>query len=247
LNAVSSTAIEQLERRANGRSFLELRLSSTSGVNPMSGSTVAGIREILRTQAANPDLHGLFISAEGRLFCAGADVKEFAAFDVQDFRAYMTDILAMYLEMTRFPKPIASLVHADALGAGAALAFFSDFVLAAKTVRFGLPEVQRGLAGGGYLMARMLGRQLAAEWVMLGRPFTAADAQRMGLVNEVCDASEIEARAAALAAELATLQPSGLAVAKKSLAGGFTTDLESAMQLHVAAQTEAFEKMRTGR
>ena len=116
---MSSTAIEQLERRANGRSFLELRLSSTSGVNPMSGSTVAGIREILRTQAANPDLHGLFISAEGRLFCAGADVKEFAAFDVQDFRAYMTDILAMYLEMTRFPKPIASLVHADALGAGA--------------------------------------------------------------------------------------------------------------------------------
>jgi len=247
VTAVSSTAIERRERRVNGRTFLELRLSSASGVNPMSGSTVAGIRGILRTQAANPDLHGLFISAEGRIFCAGADVKEFATFGVQEFRAYMTDILAMYLEMTQFPKPIASLVHADALGAGAALAFFSDFVLAAKTVRFGLPEVQRGLAGGGYLMARLLGRQLAAEWVLLGRLFTATDVQRMGLVNEVCDADELDARADALAVELAALQSSGLAVAKKSLAAGLSTDLASAMQQHVAAQTEAFKQMRKER
>lgn len=244
---MARTAIERRERRANGRTFLELRLSSESGVNPMSGGTVEEIREVLRTQAANPQIHGLFISAEGRLFCAGADVKEFATFGVPQFRGYMTGILAMYLEMARFPKPIVSVVHADALGAGAALAFFSDLVVAARTAKFGLPEVHRGLAGGGYLMARLMGRQRAAEWVLLGRTFTAEDAQGMGLVNEVCDAAQIDARADALACELAALQPGGLAVAKASLAGGLSTDLESAMQMHIAAQTEAFARMGSSR
>ena len=237
---MNRTAIERRERSAGGRTFVELRLSSTSGVNPLSSATVAEIRESMREAAQDAGVHGLFVTAQGRSFCAGADVKEFRAFGVEDFRRYMTSILAMYLEMVRFPKPIVSLVHADALGGGAALAFFSDFVISVRGAKFALPEVHRGLAGGGYLMPRLLGKQMAAEWVLLGRTFRAQDALAMGLLNVVCEVDELEAHAERIAAELALLSPEGLAVAKKSLHAGLTMDLPSAMDAHIAAQTEAF-------
>jgi enoyl-CoA hydratase/carnithine racemase len=157
----------------------------------------------------------------------------------------MADVLDMYAEMTEVRKPVISLVHADARGGGAAVALFSDFVIAADTARFALPEAHRGLAGGGYLMPRLVGRQRAAEMVMLGRTYSAADMLAMGLVNEVCAASEIEASAARLCAELGTIPPGSFAVSKRSLAAGLSVGLREAMAVHVEAQTEAFVLARS--
>ena len=238
------TRLERGERRAGGRTFTEVRLVSESGVNPLSSGTVAELRELLRTQAAGGERHGLFIRAEGRSFCAGADVKEFRAFGTEDFRGYMEGIMALYAEMLACPQPIVSVVQADALGGGAALAFFSDLVISARGAKFGLPEVQRGLAGGGYLMPRLLGKQRAAQMVLLGRSLTADEALQLGLITEVCEVSGLDARAQAMAEELAALAPEGLAVAKASLAAGLSLDLLPAMQAHVAAQTEGFARGR---
>ncbi|RYZ11922.1 MAG: enoyl-CoA hydratase/isomerase family protein [Comamonadaceae bacterium] len=235
-----STTVERTERQAGGRVFTEAWLRSPSGANPLSGDTVEALRALLREQASRRDRHGLFIRAEGRAFCAGADVKEFARFDRAAFHAAMTAILGLYAEMIRFPQPIVSVVQADALGGGAALAFCSDFVIAGRGARFGLPEVHRGLAGGGYLMPRLLGKHRAAEMVLLGRSLDAAGALRLGLIGEVCEAHELEPRAQAIAEELAALAPEGLAVAKVSLAGGLSSDLDSAMAAHIEAQANAF-------
>jgi enoyl-CoA hydratase/carnithine racemase len=241
------TTVSVRERRAKGRVFTQLHLTSDSGVNPLSSGTVQEIRETLQRLCAPGTAHGLLLSAEGRSFSAGADVKEFRSFDLGDFRRYMSDILAMYAEMTEFPKPIVSLVHADALGGGAALAFFSDFVIAVDSARFGLPEVHRGLAGGGYLMPKLIGKHRAAEMVLLGRSFSASDMLGWGLVNEVCSAGEMEERAHALCEELATLSVEAFAVAKASLSGGLALSLREAMERHVMAQTEAFARARTER
>jgi len=232
------------ERRAGGRVFVDLCLSSDSGVNPLSSGAVKQIRDTLRRLSADDTAHGLIIRAEGRCFCAGADVKEFRGFGLDDFRRYMTDILAMYAEMSEFPKPIVSLVHADALGGGAALAFFSDLVIAVESAKFGLPEVHRGLAGGGYLMPRLVGKHRAAEMVLLGRSFGASEMLAWGLVNQVCPAVEIEARAQALLEELAALDVGAFAVAKASLSGGLAVGMREAMDRHVTAQTKAFSRAR---
>jgi enoyl-CoA hydratase/carnithine racemase len=207
-------------------------------------ATVEEIRATLRRLAPPGAAHGLLLSAEGRGFCAGADVKEFRTFGLTDFRRYMTDILAMYAEMTEFPKPIVSLVHADALGGGAALAFFSDFVIAAQGARFALPEVLRGMAGGGYLMPRLIGKHRAAEMVLLGRTFGADEMLAWGLINTVCPAAELAERAQALCEELASLSEGAFAVAKRSLSGGLGLGLREAMDRHVTAQTEAFAVAR---
>ncbi|MBU6273112.1 MAG: enoyl-CoA hydratase/isomerase family protein [Betaproteobacteria bacterium] len=227
-----------------GVAFGEVTLSSANGVNPLSLSAVRALREQLAALAGPQAPHGLVIRAEGRFFCAGADVKEFRDFDADRFRGYMTEVLGLYADLIDAPRPILSLVQADALGAGAALALCSDFVLAADPVRFAFPEAQRGLAGGGYLMPRLIGRQRAAEMVLLGRPLSAQRAEQLGLVNEVCAPEAFAARTRAWLAEIAAIAPGAFAVGKRSLAGGLSVDLRQAMDWHVQAQTEAFIQAR---
>ena len=242
---MSDTRLTYDERKVAGITLGEIRLDSDSGVNPLSGSTVRAMRERLRSVASADGPHAVTVSASGRCFCAGADVKEFRRFDEAAFRDYMTEILAMYADMIEVGKPIISVVHADARGGGAALAFCSDFVIAADTARFALPEAHRGLAGGGYLMPRLIGKHRAAEMVLLGRDFSAADMLAMGLVNEICVVQDLSARTDALVAELARIPLSAFAVGKRSLAGGLSVGLREAMAWHIKAQAEAFMCSRT--
>ncbi len=238
------TSVTYSIREIGGVTAGEFHLASDSGVNPLSSTVVREIRERLKALDNLDPPHVLLVTAAGRCFSAGADLKEFNDITREGFRQYMADILAMYAEMAEVRKPIISLVHADARGGGAAVALFSDFVIAADQARFALPESHRGLAGGGYLMPRLIGKQRAAEMVLLGRTYSADDMLRLGLVNEVCPAAELEARAARLCAELGALSPGAFAVAKRSLAAGLFVGMREAMATHVEAQTEAFLRAR---
>lgn len=240
-----STRLEYSEHDAFGVRVGRLHLSSESGVNPLSGQVVRDLRDRLAGMSAADAPHLLRLTAQGRCFCAGADVKEFRNFDADAFREYMLGILALYAEMIEVCKPIVCVVHADARGGGAALALCSDFVIAADDAKFALPEAHRGLAGGGYLMPRLIGKQLASAMVLLGREVGAAAMRDLGLVTEVCPAGELDRRTDALCEEIARIPPSAFAVGKRSLAGGLSVGLREAMQWHVDAQTAAFVEART--
>jgi 2-(1,2-epoxy-1,2-dihydrophenyl)acetyl-CoA isomerase len=244
--SAGATRVDWIEHEAHGRRWARLHLSSASGVNPLSSATVATMRERLAAvdAAGHEAPHAVLLSAEGRCFCAGADVKEFRAFDAPAFSGYMRAVLALYAEMVELRRPIVCLVQADARGGGAALALCSDFVVAVEGSRFALPEAHRGLAGGGWLMPRLMGRQRAAEMVLLGREFEAAEMAAMGLVNTVCAADALHAQAESWCAALARMPESAFAVGKRSLAGGLSVGLREAMQWHVEAQTRAFEAAR---
>lgn len=238
------THLSLLEREVGASRFLECSLSSDSGVNPLSRGVVQALRERLRAIDEAPTPLAVVVRASGRCFCAGADLKEFRAFDEAAFRGYMSEVLALYAQMIELRKPILSVVQADARGGGAALALCSDFVIAASGTRFALPEALRGLAGGGYLMPRLMGRQRAAEMVLLGREFTAEQMHDWGLVNEVCPPDRLEDRTTAWCEEIARIPASAFAVGKTSLAGGLSVGLLEAMQRHVDAQTRAFVSAR---
>lgn len=239
-----STRLRYTEREAHGVRFGELHLDSDNGVNPLSRSVVEGIRERLAAMDGTDAPHALLLTSAGKCFCAGADLKEFRGFDAEAFRGYMAEVLALYAEMLEVGKPIVCVVHADARGGGAALALCSDFVIAADGARFALPEAHRGLAGGGYLMPRLIGKHLAAEMVLLGREYSADDMLRMGMVNRVCPADALGRNADALCAELAAIPPSAFSVGKRSLAAGLTVGMREAMQRHVDAQSAAFLRAR---
>jgi len=241
-----STEVQIERREVNERSFVIATLSSSNGVNALSSETVASLRRTVHDMGAEGGGHALILRAEGRCFSAGADVKEFRGFSADDFRQSMRNIADLFLEMLECPRPIVSVVHADAIGGGAAVAFCSDYIIAAETAKFSLPEVHRGLAGLGYLLPRLIGRHRAGEMTLLGRSFAASRMHEWGLVNEVCAGSELDERDHALRAELAVIAGSGFEVAKRSLSCGMQMPLREGVQAHIDAQAAAFERFRQG-
>ncbi|WP_420750801.1 enoyl-CoA hydratase-related protein [Rhodococcus sp. O3] len=119
-------------------------------------------------------------------------------------------------------KPVIAAVNGTALGGGTELALASDLVVAADSAEFGLPEVHRGLiagAGGVFRIGQAIPRAVAMELVLTGKPMSAADALRWGLVNRVVPQAEVLDTALALAADVAKGAP--LAVqASKTVARG---------------------------
>src|ERR1700744_1575621 len=221
-----------------------LQLSSRSGYNPITPDAISALRAHLkRLDNSKPPLV-VVISAVGRAFCAGADLKIIKAMSPDEFRVFTRDVLLFLEEMMRLSKPVISMVHGDAMGAGAAIAQFSDFVIAANTARFAFPEILRGLTAPGYMAPRLIGRQRAAEMTMTGRTYSAEEMLGMGQVNEACAPEDLDSALSQLLNRLTAIAPYALALAKQSLRNGIAESLDAAMAHHLELQTSAFAQAK---
>lgn len=133
------------------------------------------------------------------------------------------------------PSPTVALLNGHALGAGCELALACDWrIMSTGRALIGLPEVQRGLiaAGGGtQRMARTVGRAAALDLCMRGRMIHAEEAERIGLVSEVCAPEELSARGDLLVEELVQLPPLTMAAIKRCILEGLDTDLRSGLAI----------------
>jgi len=134
---------------------------------------------------------------------------------------------------------VIAAVNGTAAGIGAHLAFACDLVLAADTAGFIEVFVRRGIVpdgGGAYLLPRLIGPQRAKELMFFGDKVPAAEAERMGLVNRVVPADELEATAAAWAARLAAGPTRALALTKALVNRSLETDRATAFAEEAVAQ-----------
>jgi len=133
-------------------------------------------------------------------------------------------------------KPVIAAVNGTALGGGTELALASDLVVAADSAEFGLPEVHRGLiagAGGVFRIGQAIPRAVAMELILTGKPMSAQDALRWGLVNRVVPQTDVLSTALALAEDVAAGAP--LAVqASKTVARGIVDG-------NIAAEDQSWE------
>ncbi len=115
-------------------------------------------------------------------------------------------------------KPVIAAVNGLALGGGFEIALACDIIVAADTARFGLPEPRVGLAalaGGMQRLPRQIPPKLAMGLMLTGKHITAAEAQRLGLVNEVVPASELAATADRWASEILACSPTSVRATKQ--------------------------------
>jgi 2-(1,2-epoxy-1,2-dihydrophenyl)acetyl-CoA isomerase len=136
-------------------------------------------------------------------------------------------------------KPVIAAVNGTAAGIGAHLAFACDLVLAAEPAKFIEVFVRRGLVpdgGGAYLLPRLIGPQRAKELMFFGDALTAADAQRIGLVNRVVPPDDLEKTAREWAERLATGPTRALALTKQLVNASLDTDRAAAFAAEAAAQ-----------
>ncbi|MFE7409429.1 enoyl-CoA hydratase/isomerase family protein [Streptomyces laurentii] len=201
---------------------------------------------LLADASADPDVRAVVVTATGRGFCAGADLRGGPAAPGSGERV-QGDVARMIARgAQRFigavldcEKPVIAAVNGTAAGLGAHLAFACDLVLAADTARFVEVFVRRGIVpdgGGAYLLPRLIGPQRAKELMFFGDAVPAADAAALGLVNRVVAAEELEKTARAWAERLAQGPTRALALTKQLVNASLDADRAVAFAAEATAQ-----------
>ncbi|MEV8535695.1 enoyl-CoA hydratase-related protein [Streptomyces sp. NPDC051211] len=208
---------------------------------------------LLAEATADPTLRAVVITATGKGFCAGADLRgapaaapaaapaggagERVAGDVA--RMIRLGAQRLITSVLDCEKPVIAAVNGTAAGIGAHLAFACDLVIAAEPARFIEVFVRRGLVpdgAGAYLLPRLVGPQKAKELMFFGDALTAPEAERIGLVNRVVPAEELEATARAWAERLAQGPTRAIAMTKQLVNASLDTDRATALAAEATAQ-----------
>jgi enoyl-CoA hydratase/carnithine racemase len=162
----------------------------------------------------------VLLRAEGKVFCAGVDVHEFQDLGPAQGAALMARFLALVQTMERLPVPTLAVVHALNLTIGFELSLGCDLMWAGQDASFGLVEATVGLTPGGGGTQRLVARAgvaRAAELVMTGDIYPAAELHQWGVVNRVLPADGLLEQARAFAARLAAGPTAATAVGKRLL------------------------------
>ena len=166
-----------------------------------------------------------------KAFIAGADIGEFAERSAVEQRAAMAG-RRVFDEIAEYPKPTIAMVNGFALGGGCEVALACDLRVAARSARFGQPEIKLGLlpgGGGTQRLPRLVGPGRAMRMVLTGELIGAEEAERIGLADIVVDDAVLEARTRELAATLAAYSPVALALAKTAIRASMETPLAAGL------------------
>ena len=180
----------------------------------------------------------VFTGAGDKAFCSGGDLKERNEMTDETWRAQHVIFEQAAFRVLRCPVPVIAAVEGFALAGGCELAILSDFIVAGETAVFGVPETTLGLfpgIGGTQLLPRVLGAPLAKELIFTGRRMKADEAKAAGLINHLVPKGQARARALEIATTIAANGPIAVRQAKKAIAYGAETDLETAMILAIEA------------
>jgi cyclohexa-1,5-dienecarbonyl-CoA hydratase len=160
-------------------------------LNILTARTMDAISEILGALARDRDLKAIAFRAEGKAFCAGADVVEHAP---DKAPGMIESFTRMFLLLDELELPIVMAVGGAALGGGFELTLMADTLIAAEGAKFGLPEIRLGFVPpvGVARLPQLVGPAKAAEIVCSGRIYSAEEMRAAGLVTRVVDPSALE-------------------------------------------------------
>ncbi|WP_078866492.1 enoyl-CoA hydratase/isomerase family protein [Streptomyces sp. NRRL S-1448] len=251
-------ALDSLVLHATDNGVSWITLNRPDALNAVTWDQRERLIGLLADASADPDVRAVVITATGKGFCAGADLRggtgsgdragaertgaeragaERTSGDVaRMIRRGAQRFIAAVLDCE---KPVIAAVNGTAAGLGAHLAFACDLVLAAESARFIEVFARRGLVpdgGGAYLLPRLIGPQRAKELMFFGDAVPAAEAERLGLVNRVVPDGELAKTAREWAERLAAGPTRALALTKQLVNASFETDRAAAFAAEATAQ-----------
>jgi 2-(1,2-epoxy-1,2-dihydrophenyl)acetyl-CoA isomerase len=226
----------QVERSEDG--IVTVTLDQPKRKNAISAVMWRELATAFREIAESTTDRVVVLTGAGDAFCAGADLT----LDPDDKR-HQLDRMHEYgwvgLALHEIPKPVIAKVNGVAVGAGLNLALGCDLIVAGQSARFSEIFAQRGLSvdlGGAWLLPRLIGLHKAKEMVLLGDMFSAAEAERIGIVNRVVPDAELDAFVADWASRLAAGPPLALQMSKRMLNGALATSLSETLHQEAMAQ-----------
>jgi enoyl-CoA hydratase len=207
--------MDLLRRREGGVEILTLNRPGQR--NALSPELIADLSTAFREALDNDAVRVLVLTGAGdRAFCAGMDLKAFAARGDDAGPTLDNTHFTMFATGT-YPKPIIGAVNATAVAGGFELLLNCDMVVTSENAKFGIPEAKRGLfaAGGGIALPARIPLAVALELGLTGDLIDAERAYQLGLVNRIVPADNVVAVALELAARISENGPLGVLATKK--------------------------------
>jgi enoyl-CoA hydratase len=185
-------------------------------VNAFNSDEWAQLAAELRALGQQDATRVILISAEGKGFCAGVDIKELGA-DPAKIVPVNKGNYDTFEAIHRNPKPVVMAIHGFVLGGGIGMAGAADILVASECATFGVPEVDRGAMGGGAHLQRLFSVQKVRHMYFTGEFIDAQEAWRLGAIEKVVPLSELLPTAMAIAKTIAEKSPPMIALAKEAL------------------------------
>ena len=188
------------------------------------------LRDACRDLVEDDEVHVALINGAGAAFCSGAAPLGSEAEEACPAMARRLVANAV----AGVPKPLIAAIHGEASGQGLELALACDLRIAARGTRFTLDQITQGQIpwdGGTQRLPRLVARGIALEMILTGKQIDSQEALKIGLVNEVVPAKELERRAREVAERVASLAPIASAYAKEAVHKGMDMALDHGIRL----------------
>ncbi|MEO7151418.1 MAG: enoyl-CoA hydratase [Burkholderiaceae bacterium] len=204
--------------------------------NAITGAMYLAMAEALILANADPAVRAVLIAGQPGIFTSGNDLEDFMqrppSNEETPSRVFMKALMGS-------EKPVIAAVTGAAIGIGTTLLLHCDFVYVSDEARLAMPFVSLGLVpefGSSLLVPQLMGNPRAAEKLLLGEPFTGADAVECGIANAVLPAGEVMAHARRIAERFNTLPPAAVRETKKLMRRARTSDVPGTID----AESEVF-------
>jgi enoyl-CoA hydratase/carnithine racemase len=207
-------------------------LHRPEAMNALSRRLATELSQACSELQAASDVRVVIVSGAGeRAFSAGADLRERRGLSASERTEHTLLIEAAVEHVAALPMPAIAAIRGYALAGGAELALACDMRIASDDASLGFPEVKVGIfpgAGGVIRLPRLVGEGIARDLLFTGRTIGAAEAQRIGLVDQVVPGLEVTVAAQNLAATIAANAPLAVRAIKQALVRNLGQSLESA-------------------
>jgi len=202
-----------------------ITLNRPKQLNALNDQLMDELGAALKGFDADDSVGCIILTGSEKAFAAGADIGVMANYGFAE--VYNNDYITRNWEQIRsIRKPVIAAVSGFALGGGCELAMMCDFIIAADNAKFGQPEIKLGVipgAGGTQRLPRLVGRGRALHLILSGGMIDAAEAYRIGLVNEIVSADTLLARADAILHQIFSNAPVAVKFALEAVNKGLET------------------------
>ncbi|MET0752815.1 MAG: enoyl-CoA hydratase/isomerase family protein [Pyrinomonadaceae bacterium] len=234
---------EILTSREN--SILTITLNRPEKRNALNDALINALKDALREAGKDAELRAILIEGAGKDFCSGADLSALQKISESDVMENLTDaenMLELFALIRKIKIPVVAAVKGRALAGGCGLATACDLVLAAKSARFGYPEVKIGFVPAMVMaiLRRNLSEKRSFELITQGFEFSAEEAEKIGLINRVFDDESFEEEVKNYVSAYENVSRSAVILSKKLLyqmdGMTFETALETGAEVNTIAR-----------
>lgn len=228
-----------------GAGIARIALNRPEKRNALNDELIAALKDALRRADHEEDIRAVILTGAGSDFCSGADLSALQKISQASVAENLEDALALmelFMLIRELRVPVMAAVRGRALAGGCGLALACDLVLAARSARFGFPEVKIGFVPAMVMaiLRRNVSEKKAFELIALGSEISAEDAAAIGLVNRVLDDEAFEDEVDAFVRQFEKVSRSAVGLSKRLLhqidGMSFKDALESGADLNVIAR-----------